>query len=259
VNRCFRKDSVLSVLYSTTLGVNRWAGMLEKVDAFVCLTGFFKEKIMEIGIPEEKIYVRPNFIDALPLKAESHGDYALFLGRLSNEKGLWTLIRAFEQLPEIELRIVGTGPLEYPIRAYVQERKLNHIHILGFKKGDEKRQLIQGCQFGVIPSEWYENFPIAALEYFAESKPILASKIGGLPYVIEEGKTGSLFEAGNAADLAVKARRLRANPAEAVYMGKQGRRLAETKYGPEESYENLMKIFEKVLAGCASPILAPAV
>ncbi len=255
VNRCFRKDSVLSVLYSTALGVNRWAGMLEKVDAFVCLTGFFKEKIREIGIPEEKIFVRPNFIDALPLKAESHGHHALCLGRLSNEKGLWTLIRAFEQLPEIELRIVGTGPLEESIRAYVREKNLSHIHILGFKSGEEKRRLIQDCQFGVIPSEWYENFPIAALEYFAESKPILASRIGGLPYVIEEGKSGLLFEPGNASDLAAKARSLRNNPAEAARMGEQGRRLAETKYGPQESYENLMEIFAKVLARCGSPTL----
>ena len=237
--------------------VNRWAGMLDKVDAFVCLTGFFKEKIVEIGIPEEKIYVRPNFIDALPLKAaQSHGDYALFLGRLSNEKGLWTLIRAFEQLPEIELRIVGTGPLEEPIRAYVRAKNLGHIQVLGFKSGEEKRQLIQGCQFGVIPSEWYENFPIAALEYFAESKPILASRIGGLPYVIEEGKSGRLFEAGNAEDLAAKARALRGNPTEAVGMGEQGRLLAETKYGPQQSYENLMKIFEKVLDRHGSPALA---
>ncbi|MFZ0758872.1 MAG: glycosyltransferase family 4 protein, partial [Candidatus Sulfotelmatobacter sp.] len=109
--------------------------------------------------------------------------------------------------------------------------------------------LIRDCQFAVVPSEWYENFPIVVLEYFAGAKPVIASRIGGLPYVVEEGKTGALFEAGNAADLMNKVRRLRANPEEAEAMGRRGRQLAETKYGPQESYDSLMQIFGKVLSG----------
>src|ERR1700733_2809859 len=261
VHRCYRDSYVLSTLYSTALGVNRWAGMSDKVDAYVCLTGFFKQKIMEPGVPEKKIFIRPNFIDAPPLDSPSadvstvetpstpgKSGYALFLGRLSNEKGLWTLIRAFEQLPEVELKIVGTGPLEQELRNYVRDKNLRKIDLVGFKSGDEKWKLIRNCQFAVVSSEWYENFPIVVLEYFAGAKPVIASRIGGLPYIVEEGKTGSLFEAGNAADLAEKGRRLRANPAEAEAMGRQGRQLAETEYGPQKSYDTLMQIFTQVLS-----------
>ena len=261
VHRCYRDSYTLSTLYSTALGVNRWAGMLDKVDAFVCLTGFFKKKIMETGVPEKKIFIRPNFIDAPPLElqstdppptgigAKANGKgYALFLGRLSNEKGLWTLIRAFEQLPEVELKIVGTGPLEQDLRNYVRDKGLRNIDLVGFKSGDEKWKLIRNCEFAVVSSEWYENFPIVVLEYFAGAKPVIASRIGGLPYIVEERKTGFLFEAGNPGDLAGTVRRLRANPADAEAMGRQGRQLAETEYGPQKSYDSLMQIFSQVLS-----------
>jgi glycosyltransferase involved in cell wall biosynthesis len=251
VNRCFRDSYLLSSLYSTALGVNRRAGMLDKVDGYVCLTGFFKEKIMEIGIPERKIFVRPNFIQAPPLGTLPNrqvDDYGVFLGRLSNEKGLWTLIRAFEQMPEVPLKIVGTGPLEAEMRTYIRDKGLQNIDMVGFKGGTEKWELIRNCQFAVVPSEWYENFPIAALEFFASARPVIAARIGGLPYVVEEGKNGMLFEAGNVADLVTKVRQLRTNPAEADAMGQYGRQLAVTRYGPQESYNNLMKIFGTVLA-----------
>ncbi len=252
LHRCYRGSYLLSTLYSATLAMNRRAGMLDKVDAFICLTGFFEQKIRELGIPEDKIFVRPNFIDALPDRAQSRngsgGSYGLYLGRLSAEKGLWTLIRAFEQLPETELRITGTGPMEPEIRSYVRERKLSNISLVGFRRGDEKWQLLENCRFGFVPSECYENFPVVALECYAASKPVIASNMGGLPYIVEDGKSGFLFEPHNADDLAAKVRQLNSNPALARSMGERGRHLAETKYGPEEGYDRLMTIFEKVLS-----------
>jgi glycosyltransferase involved in cell wall biosynthesis len=249
-NRCYRDSYLLSALYATTLAVNRWSGALDNVDAFICLTDFFRKKIQEMGIPEEKIFVRPNFIATPSFEPETsgHGGYALFLGRLSNEKGLWTLVRAFEQLPEVDLRIVGTGPLENELKNYVTEKRLGNIHLVGFKSGDEKRHLLRDCQFAVVPSEWYENFPISALEFYGHAKPVIASRIGGLPYIVEEGETGLLFEPGNPADLVAKIHQLRADPVKAAAMGRLGRHRVETKYGPEESYNHLMNIFKKVLA-----------
>ena len=250
IHRCYKDSYLLSTLYSATLGINRQAGLLDKIDAYICLTGFFKKKILEVGIPEEKIHLRPNFIDAPPLVANSyqHGNgYALYLGRLSNEKGIRTLIRAFEKLPEVNLKIVGTGPLEPEVREYARAKDLRNIEFLGFKSGEEKWQLIRNSQFAVVPSEWYENFPIVALEYFAAAKPVIASRIGGLPYVVEEGQTGYLFEPGNADDLVATVKRLRNEPAAGATMGRLGRQLVETKYGPEASYNTLMQIFHKVL------------
>ena len=250
VHRCYKDSYLLSTLYSATLGLNRRAGLLDKIDAYICLTGFFKEKILEVGIPEAKIHLRPNFIDAPPLDAnpsQQGNGYALYLGRLSNEKGIRTLIRAFEKLPDVNLKIVGTGPLEPEVREYVRAKALRNIEFLGFKSGEEKWQLIRKSQFGVVPSEWYENFPIVALEYFAAAKPVIASRIGGLPYVVEDGQTGYLFDPGNVEDLVATVTRLRNDPAAAANMGCLGRKLAETRYGPEASYNTLVNIFNKVL------------
>jgi glycosyltransferase involved in cell wall biosynthesis len=251
IHRCYHDSFVLSTLYSTTLGLNRWAGMLDKIDAFICLTAFFEQKILEAGIPEEKIFIRPNFINAPPLPSESrngNGNYALYLGRLSNEKGIWTLLRAFAQLPEVPLKIAGTGPLENELREYAATHKLSNVEFLGFKSGEKKWELVRNSEFGVIPSEWYENFPIVALEFFAAARPVVASRIGGLPHVVEEGKTGTLFEPGNADDLARRVKSLRSNPAEIEVMGRQGRLMAEGQYGPQASYNNLMNIFHEVLS-----------
>jgi len=252
VNRCYRDSYLLSALYSATLGVNRRAGMLDKVDAFVCLTGFFKEKILEMGIPEEKIFIRPNFIDKLPAKVDANGgsqpgSYGLYMGRLSNEKGLWTLIHAFEQLPGVELRIMGTGPLEKDIQTYLQAKKLANITLVGFKSGEEKWNLIQRARFGLVPSECYENFPVVALEFFAASKPVIASRMGGLPYIVEDGKSGLLFEPGNSTALAATIKELDSNPLALASLGRHGRFLAETKYGPQQGYDSLMQIFRTVL------------
>jgi glycosyltransferase involved in cell wall biosynthesis len=251
VHRCYHDSYVLSTLYSTTFGANRWAGMLDKIDAFICLTGFFKQKILEAGIPERKIFIRPNFINAPPLPTESqsdNGNYALYLGRLAKEKGIWTLLRAFAQLPEVPLKIVGTGPLENELRQYVAAQKLSNVAFLGFKSGSEKWDLVKNSRFGIIPSEWYENFPIAALEFLAAARPVIASRIGGLPYVVEEGKTGFLFKSGDADDLVRCIKALLSNPSQIEAMGRQGRLMAEGQYGPQASYNNLMNIFHEVLS-----------
>jgi glycosyltransferase involved in cell wall biosynthesis len=97
-----------------------------------------------------------------------------------------------------------------------------------------------------VPSEWYENFPVTVLEAFMAAKPVVAARMGGLPYIVEEGKSGLLFEAGNVGELAQRIQDLANDPASAVRMGAHARKLSETKYGPEQGYSNLMKIFSQV-------------
>jgi glycosyltransferase involved in cell wall biosynthesis len=249
LNRCYRDSFALSALYAATMQYNRWAGLVDKVDAFICLTGFFKQKAIEAGVPESKIFVRPNFITAPQWDTPAQtGDYAVYVGRLSNEKGVQTLLRGFQQLPDVPLKVVGTGPIEAELKAYAEQHKLTNVEFVGFKSGDEKWDLVRRARFAVVSSEWYENFPISVLEHFAASKPVVASRIGGLPFIIEEGKTGYLYEAGNADDLAAKVRQIIADPAKAAAMGSLGRKLVETRYGPEEGYNNLINILEKVIA-----------
>jgi glycosyltransferase involved in cell wall biosynthesis len=246
--RCFRDSYALSGLYALALGSNRLAGMVDKISGFICLTEFFKIKMQEAGVPDSKLFVRPNFVYAPPLPhgAGDAGKYALFLGRLSPEKGCLTLIRAFEQLPQVPLKIIGTGPQEQELKDYVRQKGIANVEFLGFKSGDEKWQLLRNSLCLVVPSEWYENFPVTVLEAFMASKPVIAARMGGLPYIVEENKSGLLFEAGKSDDLARKVKQLADDPASAVRMGANGRHLSETKYGPEQGYMNLMNIFSQV-------------
>jgi glycosyltransferase involved in cell wall biosynthesis len=248
--RCYKDSYALSGLYALTLGSNRLAGMVNKVAGFICLTEFFKIKMLEAGVADSKLFVRPNFVYAPPLTANRNnaGNYALYMGRLSPEKGCWTLIRAFEQMPQVALKILGTGPVEQELKDYVSAKGLGNIQFLGFKSGDEKWQLLRNSLCLVVPSEWYENFPVTVLEAFMASKPVVASRMGGLPYIVQDGQSGLLFEAGNVGDLVQQIQRLVSDPASAVSMGACGRRLSETKYGPEEGYSNLMKVFSQVQA-----------
>ena len=249
-NRCYKDSYLLSGLYAFTLGANRLAGMVNKIAAFICLTEFFKIKVREAGVPESKLFVRPNFVCAPSLSAGRNGTgaYAMYMGRLSPEKGCWTLIHAFERLPNVPLKILGTGPLERELQDYVRQKALTNIEFLGFKTGDEKWELLRNSRCLIMPSEWYENFPVAVLEAYMAAKPVIASRMGGLPYIVEDGHSGLLFAAGKVDELVCKIECLMNNPAMAVQMGNCGRRLSETKYGPEQGYKNLMNIFAQVQA-----------
>jgi glycosyltransferase involved in cell wall biosynthesis len=222
--------------------------MVDKISGFICLTEFFKIKMREAGVPDSKLFVRPNFVYAppLPMASEAAGKYALYLGRLSAEKGCRTMLQAFEQMPQIPLKIIGTGPMEQELKTYVREKNLSNIEFLGFKSGDEKWQLLRNALCLVLPSEWYENFPVTVLEAYMAAKPVVAARMGGLPYIVEDGQTGLLFEAGKPEQLARQVTSLFGDPAAALRMGANGRRRSETKYGPDQGYANLMNIFSQV-------------
>jgi glycosyltransferase involved in cell wall biosynthesis len=247
--RCYRNSLLPSLLAATIVGSHRLSGVLSKISAFLCLTEFSRQKLLEIGIPPERVFVRPHFLDASSFVPNFRSDgYALFLGRLSSEKGVWTLVRAFEQLVEAPLKIVGTGPLEGALRDYVAGRNLGHIEILGFREGAEKHKLIRNSSLLVVPSEWYETFCLVVLESYAAGKPVVASNLGSLPHVVENGKSGLLFKAGDDRDLRAKVSYLLARPDEAASMGSYGRGLLLSRYSPENSYRTLMNIFSS-LAG----------
>jgi glycosyltransferase involved in cell wall biosynthesis len=247
--RCYRNSRALSALYSASIGLSRLAGALGRIDAFICLTEFMKAKLLEAGVAKDRLFTRPNFIDATHVTpCPGIGNYVLYLGRLSSEKGVWTLLRAFERLKDPLLKIAGTGPLETALRTYVRERGASNVELVGFKSGREKWELLANSLFVVVPSECYETFSITVLEAYAAGKPVIASDIGALPYVVKGGKTGTLFQPGSVPDLAEKVLYLSERPAEVEAMGRYARQLAETDYGPERAYKTLIDILARVSA-----------
>jgi len=220
------------------------------VDVFVSPSLFLKDKLKEMGFKREIIHL-PNFV---PLE-EFHPKYEwkersiIYFGRLSIEKGLFTLLEAVKGLKGIDLKIVGEGPMKDNLEATVRrwKEKERNVRFLGFKTGDELRKEIQKSMFVVLPSESYENNPRNIIEGFALGKPALASRIGGIPELVRDNVTGFTFEANNAGDLRSKLLKMLENTQEIPRMGKNGRMLVEHELHHESHYEKLMAIYESAL------------
>jgi glycosyltransferase involved in cell wall biosynthesis len=244
---CYRGSKFLSALYAATMSYARKSGALAKIDSFICLTEFARQKVIQSGIAGgEKIYVKPHSIDASHIKtAIGSGDYVGFIGRLSREKGVWTLVKAFEKLDGPVLKIAGKGPLEEPIRQYIQEKGIRNIELVGFVSGDAKTEFFRNSQFMVVPSGWFEMFGLVVLEAWAAGKPVIGSRLGALPDLIEDGKNGLLFNPGDSDDLAEKIDLLYRSPGLIAQMGTRSRWLVDTKYTPKASDEQLTGIFRK--------------
>jgi len=222
-----------------------------KVDCFIALTEFGKAKFIEAGFPAHKIVVKPNFSDAGSLIEDDSSPErkgALFVGRLSEEKGIKTLIAAWKNL-EISLHIAGSGPLE----KLFFELPNSSIKSLGMLDKESVKQEMQQAAFLVMPSEWYEGFPMVLVEAFSQGLPVVASKLGGMAEIIEDGVTGLHFEAGNASDLADKVRWMNEHPEESRQMGRNARKEYEQKYIPEKNYGMLMDIYQQVIDSSESP------
>lgn len=246
--RCVQQDAAYSALYAASLYANRKAGLLDWIGGFICLTEFARNLLIEAGVPEEKIHVCPNHIDTSAITPQfGGGKYVLYVGGLYRDKGVLTIVKAFAQLPHIPLKLVGTGDVEQEIRDFIRQKKLSNVEMVGFQSGQEKLDSLRNSAFTIVASHCYENFPIVVLEAFSSGKPVVASRIGALPYIIEPQKTGLLFESQNSDDLAERVRWLYDRPAEIEEMGRQARATAERKYDAGFRYAALKTIFERVI------------
>jgi glycosyltransferase involved in cell wall biosynthesis len=242
---CYRDSRIFSLPVAAAEAFHSLKGTwTNTVDAYITLTEFGKKKAAECGLPKEKLFVKPNFLENPPEPSYS-GAYALFLGRLSNEKGITVLLDACKCLTgKVSFKIVGEGPL----MSRLQGLHSPFIDFTGRKSFDECISLLKGSLFLVMPSIWYEGFPMVIREAFACGKPVIASNLGSLASIVEHGKTGLLFEPGNAEDLASKIKWMIENKDACIQMGKNARAEFEAKYTAEKNFEILMGIYEKVLS-----------
>lgn len=249
-NRCYKKNIILSLWYSFILFFYRKI-IHKSIDIFLSVSEFNKRKLIEGGIQENKIRVLSHFIyfDKYGEYKESKKNYAVYMGRLSREKGLKVLLEAFSEIKDLNLKIAGEGPMAQEIREFITKNKMNNVEMVGFKSGPQKAELLGQASFSIVPSVWYEIFSLATLESFASYTPVIASRIGSLPEIIEDGKNGLLFEPGNAKDLRDKIGRLSRHPEEAHVMGRYARRCVQEKYSPEQHYGQLIAIYSEALKG----------
>jgi len=240
--KCYRGSATQSAVLAGMLALHRGLGTYRnKVARYIALNDFCRRKFIEGGLPVERIVVKPNFVD-FPKPEDVPRQGMLFVGRLSAEKGVKTLVQAVELLPNPGLRVAGDGPEAHLLEGVAGITRLGNL------TGDAVRHEMSGALALVLPSIWYENFPRTIVEAFACGLPVIASRIGAMAELIEDGRTGLLFEPGLAGDLAKKIGWAEANPGAMIEMGKYARNEYEAKYTPECNFKQLMDIYRDVVA-----------
>ena len=218
-----------------------------KVNVFIALTEFARAKFIDAGFPASNIRVKPNFTIDTPstygLETENRRG-ALFVGRLSQEKGINVLIDAWKDV-DIPLRVAGEGPLKSAFLGLDS----GFIKPLGMLDENAVSREMRAAAFLVMPSEWYEGFPMVLVEAFSLGLPVVTSRLGGMAEIVEDGVTGLHFEAGNANDLAQKVAWMHNHPKDVLAMGLNARSVYERKYTPEKNYELLINIYQQAIGG----------
>ena len=245
---CWRDSHALSAWYGAILFTLRPRGFFKSVDRFVSVSEFVRKKYIEAGIPADRISALHNLFDASNIAPSTEDEgYVLFMGRLSPEKGVMTLLEAARMLPDIPFRIAGDGPLFEHACKFMSEHSLKNISLEGHVEGERKRKLLARARFIVVPSEWNEPFPTVVPEAYAYGKPVLASRMGGLPEMIEGGKTGDFFVSRHPQGLAEAIRRMFDDPARTRDWGRNGRLWVESHCDPAAWETSMRKILDDVM------------
>ncbi len=252
VHGCYRRDRAATAVVAAMLAMQRlrgtWVGHhvpMVGVQQFIALSEFSRCKFVAGGLPADRITTKPNFMGDDPGAGPGRGGYALFVGRLSSEKGTAVLLEAWRQLDDaMRLKIVGDGPLADEIRAAA--RSDPRVEFVGRRTPAEVLPILGDAACLIVPSIWYENCPKAVLESYAKGTPVIGSRLGALPEMIDDGRTGRLFEPGNSADLARVVRECTGNGALAP-MRRAAREQYVRKYAAAGNYAALMDIYRRTL------------
>jgi glycosyltransferase involved in cell wall biosynthesis len=247
LTKCLKDSYAASAVYALESWINHTFGKYDSVKLFISPSRFLREKMIEYGWSPDRIAHVPNFIDVKSVGDSRHvGSYNLYFGRLSREKGVKTLLKAYEGLNgKIPLLVVGDGPERDNLEKIAGDLSLP-VRFTGYLSGDALHEAIANARAAILPSEMYENAPLSLLEAFAHGKPVIGARIGGIPEMIEEGVNGLLFESGNVEDLREKLV-LMANMTdqEIMSMGRSAREKVEKEYSAVAHYEKLMEVYSR--------------
>jgi glycosyltransferase involved in cell wall biosynthesis len=221
----------------------------EMVDRYIVLTEFARSRFVKAGLPADKILIKPNFVPD-PGMRTTQGTYALCVGRVSQEKGVPTLLKAWRQLPRsYKLRVIGDGPARTQLEQEAAAEGLSNVTFLGQQPREKVIEAMKGARFVVFPSELYENLPLTIIEAFACGVPVLSSHLGAMQEIVEEGRTGMFFQPGDAEDMArVVSHAWEQEPRSISLLGMQARDEYEAKYTASVNCRQLVDIYQSVIA-----------
>lgn len=245
INKCTKNSYSKSLINTVEMYLHhKILRIYDLVDIFISPSKFLKEKVKAMGFRKEIVHL-PNFIDIkdyLP-KYNSNGKTICYFGRLSKEKGLFTLIEAVKGL-DTKLKIIGDEPLKKNLEEKIRRENLADVSFLGYKSGEELKNEVKNSMVVVLPSECYENYPRSVMEAFALGKPVIGARIGGIPELVKDGESGLTFEPGNVEDLRDKIKYFINSPEKISEMGRNARKFVERELNPEKHYQELMKIYQ---------------
>lgn len=247
--RCHKNSLMASLIISIESAIHRKTKIYERgIDLFHVPSKFMGEKLIEGGIDPQKIRHMFYTIDLRRFKPFYRaGDYILYLGRLSDEKGILTFLQAAKQLPDVPFFLSGDGPQRSQLEAFVAEHELNNVTFLGMKSGAELESIVKKARVVVVPSEWHDNSPLVIYESFAYGKPVIASRMGGMPELVDHEENGFLFHAGDVKALVNYIQTLWKNPELAEEFGVAARAKAEKQFSPDWHYQNILQWYQELM------------
>lgn len=248
--KCHKGSAIAGMMIAVESSLHRWSGIYEKnIDLFHVPSHFMGQKFQEAGVGDGKVrhlFYTIKISDFDPDFAP--GDYMLYFGRLADEKGILTLLKSAAAYPKIPFHIVGDGPQKSVLETFIKDNQLKNVQLLGLKSGEELKRCVRKCRAVVVPSEWYDNSPLVIYESFAYGKPVIASRMGGMPELIEHDATGFLFNAGDADSLGRLCEKLWNSPELAERFGRAARTKAEKEFEPQVHYEKMYSWYEELVA-----------
>ena len=249
---CYRESRAGTAVVAAMLAAHRLLGTWEKtVDAYIARTQFSRNKLIEGGLPAEKIAIVPSFAPDPGKTSGGDGDFALFAGRLSVEKGITTLLTAWNRLhrSRLRLKVAGDGPLAPEV---VRQAGRSRVEYLGELPRQDIQALLRSAAVLIYPSICYENFPLSIVEAFASGVPVVASGMGAMAEIIDDGRTGLHFRPGDPEDLAAKIEWVEHHPAAMAGMRREARAEYLSRYTPKHNYGMLVHLYERVLCARGS-------
>jgi glycosyltransferase involved in cell wall biosynthesis len=255
IHGCYRDSRLGTATAAVMLKVHRQRNTwTEGVNRYIALTEFSRRKFVEGGLPAERIVVKPNFVLPDPGPGRGSRDYAMFVGRLVDLKGVPTMLAAWKRLRQrVPLVIAGDGPYRVELEAELGRNGLSAVEYRGRLSRPETLAAMQGAKFLIFPSEWYEGFPVTIAESFACGTPVIASRLGSMADIVADGRTGLHFEAGNADDLAQKVEWAWSHDAEMATMSRAARAEFEARYTAARNYEELIDVYRAAIDSVDQP------
>lgn len=247
VSRFHKQSFAASFMQMLTFKFHRALKIYEKhVDLFICPSRHLSRQLLAAGFPKEKIRVLPNAIDPGIVEPRyDHDGYFVFVGRLSSEKGVETVIDLARRFPDETFKIAGTGPQKAYLHRYAQEA--GNVVFTGFQTGDSLKELYRGAKAVLVPSRVHENAPLAILEAMAAGTPVIASDVGGVPEIVEDRSTGLLVQPLDLSGWVDAVMRLSLDESYRVLLARQARHRVETRFHIEQFDQRLLALYKEVL------------